>query len=257
MHTSAAYIWKLFPNFGVCVWILTHQHKNHFRVWGAHWGSCVCNILCIYNYRSYLTLLWWTLFHIISIYDFIWWGLPGTPISSRIIATYSFSMGNGPWDSDRYPTSQIHPSYSLLCVASHSGAGINRFNISSFSASQGLHMGRTDIGTAGCSTRPKKERRPSAKVCSPSCLKEQPWLGRNLGRRSRTMLGFLSEWGPCIEKAQINLWNLHINTVESKHKLSSSNILEKIIQTNPQPKPNPATQVCTGFAVDRHASAAR
>ena len=84
IHT---YIWKLFPNFGVCVWILTHwsfsssQHKNHFRVWGAHWGSCVCNILCIYNCRSYLTLLWWTLFHIISTCDFIWWGLC-TPISS-------------------------------------------------------------------------------------------------------------------------------------------------------------------------------
>lgn len=90
MHTSAAYILTLgngFLIFGVCVWILTHwsfsssQYKNHFRVWGAHWGSCVCNILCIYNCRSYLTLLWWTLFHIISICDFIWWGLC-TPISS-------------------------------------------------------------------------------------------------------------------------------------------------------------------------------
>ena len=64
------------------------------------------------------------------------------------------------------------PSYSLLCVASHSGAGINMFNTSSFSPSQGLHMGRTTA--AGGSARPKKERRPSAKVCSPSCLKEQP-----------------------------------------------------------------------------------
>ena len=77
------------------------------------------------------------------------------------------------------PTSlKFRVRYSLLCVASHSGAGINMFNTSSFSASQGLHMGRFDIGAAGGSIRPKKERRPSAKVCSPSCLKEQPWFSK-------------------------------------------------------------------------------